>query len=176
MDLNDVQILPVEEKLQWLKSTEGLLKLKELLSEGNSLPTVAKLMSINSKTIYRWRDCYIEISDVVAPYSTAKAKATKDEPVNLARGLDYRIIYAYDDCGRHFKGCIMEEFDTLEKLWASIFVQQYFNSFGKSEHEYLSAYLNAMQIDGFFKLSNWYLLTYSYVTKKGLIKTHKSPV
>jgi hypothetical protein len=158
MNLSNFNHLSASDKLELLRTTGGLTMLANALSDGYSLRQIAKMIGITPKTMYRWQATYPEIAAEITPYTQAA----------------YRIIYAYDAYGKHFKGYVMEEFDTLDEVWSSGFIQQYFRSFGESEAAYQSAYLDAMVNIGFYRLSNLYLLTYCTVNKKGLIKPQKS--
>ena len=177
MYLKKLQNLNIDDKLMVLCITTGLETL-EILAEGKTLRQLAQVLKISYNTLNIWRKNHPEIAEILG-YPNPKPEP-KPEPKpttpDLSRDPAYRIIYAYDAYGTHFKGYIMEEHTTLQEVWSSIFVTLYFRSFGKSEIEYLGAYLTAMQITGAFKLSNWYLLTYCDVTKKGLIKPREPPV
>lgn len=73
----------------------------------------------------------------------------------------------------------MSEYDSPESLWDSIFVQQYFGSFGlykTFDTKYRAEYTTAMRQTGVYKLSNWYILAYCSINKKGLIKPQIPPV
>ena len=172
MVLSEIQRLPTNDKLTWIQSPDGLLQLEKWLSEeGLSLHKVAELLRVSPNTIYRWRT-YPVIAEVVAAYLPQKVK--KVAPVDLSRGAAYRIIYAYEDHKTYIRGCIMDEYTTPEELWDSIFVQQYFGSFGLTEAVYRTQYLAEIKT-GLYKISNYYCLTYSTVSKKGCIKPIKPP-
>lgn len=159
MDLSSLKSLPASDKLQLLKTTGGLTLLANALADGHSLCQIADIIGITPKTMYRWQVTYSEIAAEIASY-TQEA---------------YRIIYDYEDYHTHFKGCIMNTYNTKEEMWSSIFVQQYFCTFDKSESEYLSDYLDSMQKKGFYRLSNRYLLAFCTIDRQGFIKTLKTP-
>lgn len=159
MDLANLKPLSALNKLQLLRTTGGLTMLANALAQGHSLSQIAEMIGVTTKTMYRWQATYVEINDEIIPYTKAA----------------YRIIYAYDDYHTHFKGCIMNTFANPEEMWSNIFIQQYFKTFNKSKDAYLSAYLKAMQIKGYYKLSNRYLLTFCTIDRQGFIKTIKTP-
>jgi len=169
MALTNLQNLSTADKLLVLRTTAGLQQLEEWLVSGLSLSKIARILGIQTDTMYRWCRKYPDITATVVPYAHIVLE-------DLTRPPAYRIIYAYDAYGAHFKGCVMEEYSTLDDVWASIFVQQYFNCFGKSEVDYYESYLAAMKNSGAFKLSNWYLIAWCTITKKGLIRPIKPPV
>lgn len=169
MALTNLKTLSTNEKLAVLHTSAGGQQLEEWLAAGLSLSRIARILDIQTDTMCRWCRKYPDITAIVAPYSHIVLE-------DMTRPPAYRIIYAYYAYGAYFKGCIMEEYSTLEEVWSSIFVQQYFSSFGKSEVDYYESYLAAMKNSGAFKLSNWYLIAYCTVSKKGLIKPEKPPV
>lgn len=160
MNLANLKHLSALNKLQLLRTTGGLTMLANALAQGHSISQIAVMIGITSETMCRWQAVYPEINNEIVPYIQAA----------------YRIIYAYDDRKTYIRGCIVEEFDTLEAVWNSIFVQQYFSTFKKSELDYYESYLAAMRNTGFYKLSNYYLIIYGTVNKKGYIKPCKPPV
>ncbi|MDR3597085.1 hypothetical protein [Clostridium sp.] len=169
MALTNLKTLSTSEKLAVLHTSAGGQQLEEWLVSGLSLSKIARILDIQTDTMYRWCRKYPDITAIVAPYAHIVLE-------DLTKPLAYRIIYAYDAYGAHFKGCVMEEYSTLEEVWSSIFVQQYFNSFGKSEVDYYESYIAAMQSTGCFKLSHWYLIAYYTLNRKGLIKPQKPPI
>lgn len=174
MDLINLKTLSTNEKLAVLKTTAGLQWLEELLSEGNSLSKISDMLGVEPSILYRWKTTYPDIKELVAPY--LRAKTQKIETIDLSKPLAYRIIYAYDDLRPSIRGYIMAEYDSQDDLWDSIFVQQYFGSFGLysvSDAKYREEYLTAMRQTGVYKLSNYYLLAYCSVNRNGLINPQK---
>jgi len=175
MNLFDLRKLSKEDKIALLRTTGGLSMLQTALSEGNSLRKIADMLGVKPSILYRWENTYPDIKEAVTPY--IRAKTPKTEPIDLSEPLAYRIIYAYGDLGLiSIRGCIMSEYGSPEELWNSIFVQQYFGSFGlctASITKYHEEYLVAMRTTGVYKLSNCYLLAYCSVGKQGKIIPHK---
>jgi len=173
MDLINLKTLSTNEKSAVLKTTAGLQWLEELLLEGNSLSKIADMLEVEPSILYRWKNIYPDIKEVVAPY----LRARKTEPIeDLSQPLNYRIIYAYDELRPNIKGFIWDEFLTAEEAWDNPFIDYYFSSFNNYDaRKYREDYLAAIKSTGFYKLSNWYMLTYCSVTKKGLIKPQKPP-
>lgn len=169
MNLLDLQKLSIEDKLSLLRTTGGLQMLQTALSEGNNLSQIANMLGVEPSALYRWKNIYPDINEVVAPY--IRTKKPKTVPIDLSEPLAYRVIYAYDS--KHsLKGFTMSEYDTLEAMWDSIFIQQYFGTFGlltTFDTQYHKEYLIAMRTTGVYKLSNWYLLAYCSVDKRGKI-------
>ena len=164
----------MEDKLSLLHTTGGLQMLQTALSEGNTISKISDMLGVEHSVLYRWKDTYPDIKEVVAPY----LRARKTEPTeDLSQPLNYRIIYAYDELRPNIKGFIWDEFLTAEEAWDNPFIDYYFSSFNNYDaRKYREDYLAAIKSTGFYKLSNWYMLTYCSVTKKGLIKPQKPPV
>lgn len=174
MDLINLQKLSVDDKLSLLRTTGGLQMLQTALSEGNTLSKISEIIGVEPPILYKWKKNYPDIQETVAPY--LRAKTPKIEPIDLSKLLAYRIIYAYDDLRPNIRGYIMSEYDSQDDLFDSIFVQQYFGSFGlytEFDAKYRDEYLIAMRTTGVYKLSNWYLLVYCSVDKRGKIIPHK---
>jgi len=175
MDLSEIQKLLVEGKLEWLQSHAGLIQLSDWLSDNASLRRVAKLLIIDSKTIYRWRRSYPVIAEVIASY----LPATKDTSANLARPAAYRIIVGYNHSTlRQYPqsgGCsIHSEYVTLKEVWESEFITNYFISFGVPKADYLSDFLRKVSHDSVYHLSNLFSIVYTDVSKLGVIRVLKA--
>jgi hypothetical protein len=177
MDLTNFHTLATNEKLAVLRTSAGLQWLEELLSEGNTLSKISEIIGVKPSILYKWKKNSPDIQEAVAPY--LRAKTQKIETIDLSKPLAYRIIYAYDDLRPSIRGYIMAEYDSQDDLWDSIFVQQYFGSFALysvSDAKYREEYLVAMRTTGVYKLSNWYILAYCSVNKRGKIIPHKYPI
>lgn len=173
MDLSEIQKLPVEGKLEWLQSPAGLIQLSDWLSDNASLRRVAKLLSIDSKTIYRWRRSYPAVAEIIASY----LPATKDTAANLARPAAYRIIVGYNHSTlRQYPkhGCnIHSEYATPQELWDSDFITNYFKPFGVSKANYFADFLRKIDDSSLYHLSNYFSIAHCDVTRKGVLRVLK---
>lgn len=180
MNLSTLQRLPTKDKLLWLRTTAGLTTLEEWLSLGNSLRYVAEMIGVDSRTLYRWRERYPEIAELIALYSQVRVTTTKCEPVNLARPTAYRILVGYDHNSlRQYtqRGCsIHSEYATAVAVWESDFIERYFKIFGVPKDDYLNSYLERIRQDSVYHLSNLFTIAYSDVSRMGVIRLLKGGV
>lgn len=95
MDLINLKTLSTNDKLAVIHTTAGLQWLGERLLDGKSLRQIAHLLSIDPKTIYKWRN-YTAIAEVIDKVRLSKV-VTANSMICEPRGAAYRVILAYDN-------------------------------------------------------------------------------
>jgi len=161
----DFKNLTTADKLLWIRTTAGLQQLEEWLKEGKSQRQIALTLKICAETLYRWRDKYPDIGDTIAPYTPTKAVPSFD----MTRPPAYRIICAYEDNQTSILGSIYDEYDTLDELWNSPFMKEYFDFWKIEASDYYGECLVSLSHRGTYKLSNYIGISYCKVTAKGKI-------
>lgn len=167
MDLTNFNTISTDEKLAVLKTSAGLQYLEYLLLEGHSLRHIAHLLGIDPKTIYRWRNTYADIAEVVAQYKPPKT-VTADPIVYQPRDAAYRIICDYD-AHNTIRGYIHSEFETPQDLWNGEYIRNYFNAWGITGDEYYPICLESLKNRRMYRLSNYTLIIYCKISAKGKI-------
>lgn len=158
---NDFISLSTKDKCLWLKTPEGIAQLKEWLSAGYNIHRLAPMIGLNCSALYKICD---RIPDLVA--ITSRPLVVDRPKVDLSKPLAYRIILNFPEK----RGEILCEYATAEDLWKDPLIRHYFETFGRSELDYLDNYLKTINSSGLYKLSGLYSVVYGEITKMGVVK------
>ena len=159
MILSDIQSLTPAQKLQWLKSPEGLAQLKSWLASGLSLKKIVGELHIHETTLYNWCESDPVLSEI--------SGRPLGGPPDLSRPPAYRLLVEYK-LGQK-RGYIASEYETAEDVWQSYFINSYFSSYGWNKMDYYDDYLSRIRSTGIYCISRMYTIAYCEVDKKGLI-------
>ncbi len=163
MNLPELQALSTPDKLTYLSTTNGIAQLQEWLSAGKSLHTVSKMLRIKHSTFYK-----------VCNHNPDIRAITGRPPVNidLSRPPAYRIIEGLS--ASHSRGDIVFEYDSLDSLWQSTFICNFYASYNCNKSDYYDGFLKTLATNGFIRLCSAYSVAYCYITASGIIKVIKS--
>jgi len=158
MNLTEIHKLPTASKRQWLRSDTGLNQLQIWLNDGLCIYQIADRLQVNNSTLNGWRK-YHEIGELLGHL--------KPKLPDMTRPPAYRII---EGVYKYHRGDVLEEFDTIEELWDTKFVREYYASYGYSPADYYDNCVKNLAYNGECRLSNTFYITYCSINKRGIIK------
>jgi hypothetical protein len=167
--LSKLQRLPVNEKRQWLETTEGKTQLRRWLSEGLSLIKIANLMQKHNTTLYGWCDRNPDLSEITGrPLVVTGSKPMQED---LSQSLAYRLISYISPCGK-----VLSEYATPDDAWNDWRIQLLLKTVNNYDREqYYQSYLKGIGTKGRYPLSNAVHVVYCSISQNGVFKIIKPP-
>jgi predicted DNA-binding protein YlxM (UPF0122 family) len=166
---DDILSLSINEKLIWLKSSDGVAQLQQWLSDGYSLNQISSLLEISKSTFYDICDRFSELAEITGRlHIPVRGKAVR---VDLTAPLTYRLMVGLSPKNHYYK--ILGEYNTAEEVWQDPYIHRHFASYGVSELDYFNNYLSKIYDKGAYTLSNAVCIMYCTVTRYGVVKAQK---